>query len=271
MRHKIMADDPASKTPRYPAVSPALIERWDLLQNELSKKIIHSDTEDWQLTEELHGLKRVAGVDVSYPSKDHDSYECDAYAAVVICEFPTMKIIHKEVQQVHLPVPYAPGYLAFRESEPVVNLLNKIMKEHPSKVPDVLLVDGNGMLHPNRTGLACHVGITTEIPTIGVAKNLHMIDGIGVTRQMLQGMAAMGDYVLIRDNANEILGMALKTAKDTKNPMYISIGHKISLETAKNVVLKCCKYKIPEPIRFADNISREFVRKMEEKSQSQKT
>jgi len=63
---------------------------------------------------------------------------------------------------------------------------------------------------------------------------------------------------------------ALKTAKDTKNPMYISIGHKISLDTAKKVVLKCCKYRVPEPIRHADQISRELVRKMEEKSQSEK-
>ncbi|CAL8122634.1 unnamed protein product [Orchesella dallaii] len=267
-----MADDSEQKiSTRYPPVSPELIEKWDLLQNEIRKKIIHSNTEEWQLAEELHGLRRVAGVDVSYPSKDHDSYECDAFAAVVICEFPTMKIIHKEVQQVHLPVPYAPGYLAFRESEPVTTLLNKIMKDHPNKVPDVLLVDGNGMLHPHKSGLACHVGIHTNIPTIGVAKNLHLVDGIGVTKQMVQGMSARGDYVLIRDKSNEVLGMALKTAKDAINPMYVSIGHKISLETAKNVVLKCSKYKIPEPIRFADNISREFVRKMEEKSQSKKT
>jgi len=201
------------------------------------------------------------------------------------------------------------GYLAFRESEPVVELLSKIIKEHPDKAPDVLLVDGNGMLHPQKSGLACHIGIKTGIPAIGVAKTLHLVEGIGVTRHMLQGMASMGDYILIRDNENEVLGMvslhfvkqitrfkkhiihmkvllfivdycktlfpvafqALKTAKDTKNPMYISIGHKISLETAKNVVLKCSKYKIPEPIRFADNISREFVRKMEEKSQSEET
>jgi len=84
-------------------------------------------------------------------------------------------------------------------------------------------------------------------------------------------MNAKGDYILIREEStNEPIGMALKTAKDTKNPMYISIGHKITLDTAKRVVLQCCKYRQPEPIRFADNISRELIRQTEKKSQSEK-
>jgi len=150
--------------------------------------------------------------------------------------------------------------------------LKKIAKDHPDKVPDVLLVDGNGILHPHRCGLACHIGIQTSIPSIGVAKNLHLIEGASITdKKEVQSMNAKGDYTLIRDEStNEAIGMALKTAKDTKNPMYISIGHKITLDTAKRVVLQCCKYRQPEPIRFADNISRELIRQTEKKSQSEK-
>lgn len=74
-------------------------------------------------------------------------------------------------------------------------------------MPDVLLVDGNGVLHPHRCGLACHIGIQTGIPSIGVAKNLHLVEGVDVTKQSVQGMAVSGDYTLIKDASNSTLGM----------------------------------------------------------------
>lgn len=100
-----------------------------------------------------------------------------------------------------------PGYLAFRECEPVIELVQNIIENQPDKVPDALLVDGNGILHPYRCGLACHIGVRTAIPTMGVAKNLHLVEGVSITKQMVQGMTSTGDYTLIRDDSNEIIGM----------------------------------------------------------------
>jgi deoxyinosine 3'endonuclease (endonuclease V) len=141
--------------------------------------------------------------------------------------------------------------------------VQKLIKAHPEWTPNVLLVDGNGILHPQQAGLASHVGYHTKLPCIGVSKNIFFFEGIEYRKNMGQNMVKIGDSIFLRDGSDKILGMALKTAQDAKNPVYVSIGHRISLETARKVVLACCRYRIPEPIRAADHMSRELIRQLE--------
>lgn len=100
--------------------------------------------------------------------------------------------------------------MAFRESDPLVNLLSKIVKGNSKLQPDVIFVDGNGFLHPQQCGLASHIGCRTSIPTIGVAKNLHLLEGIDCTRHTVQKMRGRGDSTFITDGENHVLGMVLE-------------------------------------------------------------
>lgn len=147
-------------------------------------------------------------------------------------------------------------------------MLNKIKIEHESIFPEVILVDGNGYLHPRGFGLACHLGVLAGIPTIGVGKNLLVLDGL--TRKSVrakfnvQCKVAANRTMLIGDSG-KVWGAALKPAVNVTNPIYISIGHKLCLESCIAIVLKCCKYRIPEPVRQADLLSREFLRRLNNK------
>lgn len=166
------------------------------------------------------------------------------------------------VYEASLQVPYVPGFLAFRELPSLLSLLEEVIATSPEIRPDLILVDGNGLLHPQRAGIACHIGYKTGIPTVGVAKNLFLLEDLeeNCTKREVQGMARAGDFAEIRDKKGKVLGLALKSVEEAKNPIYVSVGNKISLETARRVVLACCKHRVPDPIRFADQISREAIR-----------
>jgi deoxyinosine 3'endonuclease (endonuclease V) len=269
-----------------------VVTEWEGIQEDLKTKIVQEDTEEWQKDPDLKGLKYIAGLDISYPvlpegiapavpadvkteddnengvkTKPHDSSA--AYVAIAVHSFPDLKLVYSDIQCVNLFVPYIPGFLAFRECQPLVDAVQKLIKAHPEWTPNVLLVDGNGILHPQQAGLASHVGFQTNLPCIGVSKNLFFFEGIEYRKSMGQNMNKTGDYINLREGSDKILGMALKTANEAKNPVYVSIGHRISLETARRVVLACSKYRIPEPIRTADHMSREFIRQLDQEQSQQ--
>jgi deoxyinosine 3'endonuclease (endonuclease V) len=149
-------------------------------------------------------LKLVGGLDISYPKDAHDKSDSEAYACIVICKFPTMEIIHQDVSHCLISeTPYVPGFLAFRELPPLLKLVEKLVQEHPELKPDVLLVDGNGILHPQRSGIACHIGLHTSIPSIGVAKNLFVMEQVDCSKGMVQNMGALGDYTFINDKTDQ--------------------------------------------------------------------
>ncbi|XP_077345104.1 endonuclease V isoform X2 [Lithobates pipiens] len=135
---------------------------------------------------------------------------------------------------------------------------------------EVLLVDGNGILHHRGFGVACHLGILTDLPTIGVAKNLLQVDGLENNEAHKEQAKQLedGDYFHLKDSTGHILGAALKSCKKSSKPIYVSVGHKISLETAVNVVHSCCKFRVPEPTRQADIRSREFCIKITNKGKT---
>ncbi|XP_066836401.1 endonuclease V isoform X2 [Anser cygnoides] len=120
----------------------------------------------------------------------------------------------------------------------------------------VLLVDGNGLLHHRGFGVACHLGVLTDLPCIGVAKNLLQVDGLArdeLHREQIRSLQRGGDTFPLTGTSGNVLGMALRSCNSSK-PLYISVGHRVCLETAVRLVQSCCRYRIPEPIRQATSV-----------------
>ncbi|XP_008051658.1 endonuclease V isoform X3 [Carlito syrichta] len=129
---------------------------------------------------------------------------------------------------------------------------------------EVLLVDGNGVLHHQGFGVACHLGVLTDLPCIGVAKKLLQVDGLennALHREKIQLLQAGGDTFPLMGGSGTILGMALKSHDRSAKPLYVSVGHKMSLEAAVRLTRHCCRFRIPEPVRQADIRSREYIRR----------
>lgn len=172
-------------------------------------------------------IDAIAGFDVAYPKSDFD----DACGAIVIMDYHSMEVLEEEVFYSKIMFPYIPTYLVFRE----LPFLEELMKKVDIR-PDILMVDGNGILHPFRFGLACQTGVTLGIPCIGVAK------------KRLCGKVREDNWVV---DADMILGYAFYASNKVKKPVYISPGHNISLESSINIVKKMSRFKHPEPLRLA--------------------
>ncbi|XP_065028153.1 uncharacterized protein LOC135582073 isoform X6 [Musa acuminata AAA Group] len=199
-------------------------------QESLKKKLVLEDDFAWGVPSQglasgdgstREKLKYIGGVDISFLKKD-PSVSC---GALVVLDADTMDVVHEEFEVTRLQVPYVPGFLAFREAPMLLGLLNKMKANAHPYYPQLLMVDGNGLLHPRGLGLACHLGILANLPTIGIGKN------------------------------------AMRSSLGSSKPIYVSIGHRISLDSAISTVKTCCKYRIPEPIRQADIRSKMFLQK----------
>ncbi len=199
------------------------------MQEALRGKVIARDR--------LGEVRCVAGVDVGF-EKDG----AVTRAAVVVLSFPELKLVEHAIARLPTRFPYVPGYLSFREIPAVLAALKQLKTK-----PDLLLCDGQGLAHPRRFGLACHLGLLANIPSIGVAKS-RLIGTHGTLPQK------KGSWVPLTDDA-EIIGAVLRTRTGVK-PVYVSVGHRISLETAIDYVLRCTtKYRLPETTRAAHHIA----------------
>ncbi|XP_058532112.1 endonuclease V isoform X3 [Ochotona princeps] len=128
----------------------------------------------------------------------------------------------------------------------------------------VLLVDGNGVLHHQGFGVACHLGVLTDLPCIGVAKKLLQVDGLendARHKEQIQLLRAGGETFPLIGGSGAVLGMALRSHDRSTKPLYVSVGHRVSLETAVRLTHHCCRFRVPEPVRQADIRSREHVRR----------
>lgn len=173
----------------------------------------------------------VAGVDISVKHNQ-------ARAAIIVLRFPELEVVDVALAEDAVPFPYVPGLLSFREIPSILLAAKKIETS-----PDLLLIDGQGIAHPRRFGLASHLGVLLDKPTIGCAKSRY----IGTHDEPYHEAASYTDLV---DNG-ELIGAVLRT-RDNVKPLYISVGHKIDLPTALDLVLECCKgYRLPEPTRLA--------------------
>ncbi|MEE9151159.1 MAG: endonuclease V [Thermoplasmata archaeon] len=198
------------------------LEKMRKEQNRLKKLVI--------LEDDFSKIGTVAGVDVAYGDL--------GFGACTIYDYKSMNLLKERTVEKEVEIPYIPTYLAFREFPMIKELINSLDEK-----PTVLLVDGNGVLHPYGMGIASHVGVKLGVPTIGVAKAL-------LCGKVKREVNSVGEYSEV-EFEGRIIGYAFKSSPMAKKLIYISPGHKISFETAFSVVKRFCKHKIPEPIREA--------------------
>ena len=194
------------------------------LQKEIAKKVIDYDCIN-------NEINNICGIDVAYRNNI-------AFCSALIVNKRTLEIIESINHKSIVNYPYIPGLLILRESESITSILKLIKNSY-----DVLLIDAHGVLHPRKCGLACYIGVIVDKPTIGVAKNL------------LCGHIIKDNYI---EYKGEILGYRIK--KTNKKDIYVSIGHKIGLATATNIVMDLIKdnERLPEPLRLADINSKKY-------------
>ena len=175
----------------------------------------------------------IAGIDISSPDA-----QGVARGAVVVLRYPEFGIVEVKEARTRIRFPYVPGLLSFRESPLILAACEKLRN-----VPDLILIDGQGIAHPRRFGLASHVGLLLDLPTIGCAKSI-------LCGQHQPVAEHAGSHAELIDRG-ELVGAALRTKSGVK-PIYVSVGHKIDLASALQWVMKCCLgYRLPEPTRLA--------------------
>ena len=199
------------------------------IQNRLRGLVLREDA--------LGTVRWVGGIDVGFERSG-----VITRAAAVILNFPDLEVQDRVLVRRPTTFPYIPGLLSFREIPAVLQALDKLRW-----LPDLLLCDGQGFAHPRRFGLACHLGVVTDIPSIGAAKS-RLIGTHGALPE------AKGSRVPLMDQG-ETIGMVVRT-RTRVNPLYISVGHRIGLESAINYVLACCpRYRLPETTREAHRLA----------------
>lgn len=185
----------------------------------------------------LDGVGTVAGVDASYRRR-----EGVTRAAVSLHGLPDLEVCGEAVVTLPTPFPYVPGLLSFREIPAVARALEEL-----GATPDLLVVDGHGIAHPRRFGLACHLGVLADRPTVGVAKSRL----VGHHEEVPGERGAWRPLV----DGEEVIGAVLRTRSGVR-PVYVSTGHRVSLPTAIDLVLRLApRYRLPEPIRRADRLA----------------
>ena len=200
-----------------------------VIQEQLRHQVINTD--------ELGEVKYVAGVDLGFKNNYTISQ-----AAIAILTYPELELVEQAIARIPTTFPYVPGYLSFREIPAILAALPQI-----KTTPNLILCDGQGYAHPRRLGLACHLGVLLDMPTIGVAKSwlIGTHEAVPLEKGSWQPLLDKG----------ETIGVVLRSRTKVK-PIYVSIGHKISLPTAINYVMGCLtKYRLPETTRWADKLA----------------
>jgi deoxyribonuclease V len=214
------------------AAPQSLSHRWDVtpaearkIQEQVRSRVSRKNGR------ELRNVKYVAGVDCALRNNH-------AIAAVPLLRFDTLELVDLAVVEKPLTFPYVPGLLTFRECPAILAAFDLLKVQ-----PDLVMVDGQGIAHPRRIGIAAHLGVLLDKPTIGCAKSRL----IGAHDEPYR---KAGCYTDLWDK-DDLIGAVLRT-RDGVNPLYISIGHKIDLPTAIDLVLECCRgFRLPEPTRHA--------------------
>jgi deoxyribonuclease V len=209
---------------------------WDIspteavaIQQQLRGEVVREDR--------LGPVRHVAGVDVGF-----EEGGAITRAAVAVLDFPSLDMVDRAIFRAPTRFPYVPGLLSFREVPAVIGALEKL-----TVIPDLLLCDGQGIAHPRRFGIASHLGLLCGIPSIGVAKTR-------LIGEQIEPPDRRGASVPLLDHG-ETIGAILRSRPGVK-PLYISIGHRISLATALDYVMACVtRYRLPETTRWAHRLA----------------
>lgn len=211
--------------PPWPTTAAAAIK----LQQQLRSSVITAD--------QLGPIRSVAGVDVGFEAGGSVTR-----AAVAVLSWPDLQLQGQAIARRPTTFPYIPGLLSFREAPAVLDALSQL-----TILPDLLLCDGQGIAHPRRFGIACHLGLLADTPAIGVAKSLL----VGRHAEVPDERGTWQPLI----HRDETVGVALRTRPRTK-PLYISSGHRISLTTAIEYVMGCTtRYRLPETTRWAHRLA----------------
>lgn len=208
--------------------------RWDVSPSEA--KEIQRELRSKVSTERAFGqVNTVAGVDVSFKNEV-------ARAAIVVLSYPELTPVDYSLAELPVEFPYIPGLLAFREAPSVLAALEKLNTE-----PDLFIFDAQGLAHPRQMGLATHLGVIIDRPSIGCAKSR-------LCGSHYEPGPEKGSYVHLYDK-EVVIGAVVRTRTNV-NPVYVSIGHQVDLPTAIEYVLGCCtKYRLPETTRYAHRVA----------------
>ena len=199
------------------------------IQQELRQEVIARD--------QFGSVQHVAGIDVGFEAEGTVTR-----AAVAVLSYPELQLCEQAIARRPTTFPYIPGFLSFREVPAVLDALEKVQI-----VPDLLLCDGQGIAHPRRFGIACHVGVLSQLPAIGVGKSRL----IGTHAEVPDERGAWQPLL----HKGETIGAVLRTRPGT-HPLFISPGHRVGLETAIAFVMGCTtKYRLPETTRFAHKLA----------------
>lgn len=209
------------------------LHRWDVTATEavaIQKRLAARVS----CVNEVNNPRFIAGVDISAPKQ-----RGAATGAVVVLSYPDLDPVEVKVLTTEVTFPYVPGLLSFRESPILLSIFEQL-----ETTPDLILVDGQGIAHPRRLGIASHLGLWLDTPTIGCAKS-RLTGTHGAVGE------ETGSYAELIDENGEVIGVALRT-KAGSRPVFISIGHKVDLPAAVGWVLACCRsHRLPEPTRLA--------------------
>jgi deoxyribonuclease V len=217
-------------------IESSLGHRWDVTPAE-AREIQHTLRRQVITADSFGEIHLVAGVDVGFEDQG-----AVTRAAIVVLRFPELTVYESTVSHRPTTFPYIPGLLSFREAPAVLQALAQL-----STPPDLLLCDGAGYAHPRRFGLACHIGVASGIPAIGVAKSRLIGEYEPVPHER-------GAWQPLHDHG-EVIGAVLRT-KVNVQPLFVSIGHRVSLASAIDYTLRCTRtYRLPETTRHAHNLA----------------
>ncbi len=227
-------------------MQPCLETRWDFTPRE-AMRLQESLRQRVELEDRFGDIRYVAGADMAF-----DPATEVAFGGVIVYRFPSLEEVERRMARRKLRFPYVPGLLSFRECPILLAAFARLKTE-----PDLILIDGHGLAHPRRFGIACHIGILFDKPTIGCAKSRL------VGEHEEPGVRAGSTTPLTLDG--ERLGVVLRT-RDRVKPIYVTTGHRVSLASALGLVKQCVDgFRIPKPTREADHYVRDLRRAYQEK------
>ena len=222
--------------PAYPPVDPLIVRDLTQLQEAMRAQV--------RLEPLAQEPQFIAGCDSSFPTPD------TILSVFVLLKFPSLELVEKVWHTERVEMPYVPGFLSFREAPNLLLAYAKLQQK-----PDVIMVDGHGIAHPRRMGIAAHLGVLLNKPTFGVAKQK-------LTGSYTEPDITNGSISPLTDKSGELLGEVIRS-KDKVNPLFVSPGHRCDQATARHLTLACLRgYKLPEPTRLADYWAEEFKKEL---------
>jgi deoxyribonuclease V len=207
------------------------VEEAKKIQEELAGLAVTND--------EFAKIGKITGVGVVF-SKDEDKIS----VACVSFSFPQLQILDEIVEKQNCDFPYTPGLFAFSVGSAILSALNKMERS------DLIIFPGRGIDHPRKLGLASHLGVLLDLPTIACSKR-------ALWKKSFDPSMKKGAHIFVEDKNGKLTGAVIRT-KDKVKPIYVTIGHKVSIQSAIKIILECSKnYRIPEPLRYAHMLAKE--------------